>query len=142
MPGAQAAGKAPPEIALLQGPVNHTGGMDRWSIGWAVTNTGASRLIVVAVYLPHGQFKSDEHRFEPALDLAPGESRQFRLAVRCDEPVGLVTENAFVIFSAIWLEEAWRIFVRIRVVMNGQGEPETATELITSQKVGFSGVIS
>ena len=142
MPGAQAAGEAPPEIALRQGSVNHHGVMECWSIGWTITNMGGSRLIVVAVHLPHGQFKSGEHRFEPALDLAPGESEQFRLAVRCDEPAGLVTENAFIILSVVWLGEAWRIFVRIRVVINGQCKPETATESITTQRVGFSGVIS
>ena len=111
-------------------------------MGWTITNTGAGSIVVVSVHLPHGQFKSGEHRFEPALDLAPGEGQQFQLAVRCEEPPGLVTENAFVIFSVIWLGEAWRIFVRIRVVINDQGTPETATELITTQKVGFSGVIS
>ena len=111
-------------------------------MGWRVENKGAYPLQIRAVRLPHGQFKAGEHRFEPALDLAPGESDQFQLAVRCEEPPGPVTENAFVIFSVIWFGEAWRIFVRIRVVINVQGKPETATELITTQKVGFSGVIS
>ena len=32
--------------------------------------------------------------------------------------------------------------VRIRVVVNPDGKPETATEWITSHKVGFSGVAS
>jgi hypothetical protein len=56
--------------------------------------------------------------------------------------VGLVTENAFVIFSVNWLGEPWRVFVRLRVMMTSDGRPETATELITAQKVGFSEVDS
>ena len=131
-----------PAIELRQGAVDQHGETQRWRIGWRITNRGAGSLVVVSVHLPHGQFKSDEHRFEPALALAPGERDQFQVAVRCAEPPGLVTENAFVIFSVIWSGEAWRIFVRVRVLVNAQGEPETATELITTQKVGFSGVIS
>lgn len=94
------------------------------------------------VRLPHGQFKSDDHRFEPPLDLAAGASSRFHVCVSCDEPAGLVTENAFVIFAARWSGEEWRIFVRIRVIVNAEGKPETATELVTTQKVGFSGVAS
>ena len=142
MPVAQAAGEAPPEIALRQVSVDRHGVMEYWSIGWTITNKGAGPLNVVAVRLPHGQFKTDGQRFDSPLSLAPGESHQFQLAVRCEEPSGLVTENAFVIFSVIWFGEAWRIFVRIRVLIKGQGKPETATELNTTQKVGFSGVIS
>lgn len=74
----------------------------------------------------------------PTLHLASGETAQFQTSVRCDEPPGLVTENAFVIFTVDWLATAWRIFVRIRVVVNPEGAPETTTELITTQKVGFS----
>jgi len=133
---------AVPAIELRQMSVDQHGEMQRWRIGWTITNTGTGSLVVVSVHLPHGQFKSDEHRFEPALALAPGESDQFQVAVRCAEPPGLVTENAFVIFSVIWSGEAWRIFVRVRVLVNAQGKPETTTELITTQKVGFSGVIS
>lgn len=88
--------------------------------------------------LPHGQFKSDEYRFKPPLKLASGARGQFDTQVRCVEPVGLVTENAFAIFSVIWAEEAWRIFVRLRVVVKSDGKPATATEWTTTQKVGFS----
>ena len=76
------------------------------------------------------------------MDLNGGEEVQFRTLVRCDEPSGLVTENAFVIFYVIWRGEPCRIFVRLRVVVNSDGQPETATELTTTQKVGFSGVSS
>ena len=95
-----------------------------------------------AVRLPHGQFKSDELRFAPALNLAPGEQTQFQIAVGCKEPPGLVTENAFLIFQVIWREEAWRLFVRISVVVDEKGRPAAKVESLTTQKVGFSGIAS
>ena len=76
----------------------------------------------------------------PVLEVAGGARKQFLSAVRCSEPAGLVTENGFVIFHCDWRAEAWRIFVRIRVAVNERGEPQTATELITTQKIGFSGI--
>ena len=76
----------------------------------------------------------------PPLDLAPGKGNKFHVSVRCHEPSGLVTENAFVIFQAIWRGEPWRIFARIRVAVRTDGRPETETESITTQKVGFSGI--
>ncbi len=131
---------SPPQIALRQFSVVRYGSTDCWSIGWNITNKGAGPLIVVTVRLPHSQFKSNEHRFEPTLELALGQSTQFEVCVTCNEPAGLVTENAFVIFSVIWACEAWRIFARIRVTVNAYGKPETETEMITTQRTGFSGV--
>jgi len=111
-----------------------------WNIGWRVENLGSDALRIVSLRLPHGQFKSAEKNFAPPLELTPGESKQFDILVHCQEPVGLVTENAFVIFHCEWHGATWRIFVRIRVTVTANGEPETATELITTQKVGFSGL--
>ena len=65
---------------------------------------------------------------------------RFQTSVRCDEPAGLVTENAFLIFHAVWLGEPWRIFARVRVEVESNREPKTVVELITTQKIGFSGV--
>jgi len=131
-----------PQIVLTQISAERRGVIERWSIDWLVENESANALHILAVRLPHGQFKSDERRFEPAIELSAGERRQFQTFVRCDEPAGLVTENGFVIFSINWLGEPWRVFVRLRVVMTSDGRPETATELITAQKVGFSEVNS
>lgn len=113
---------------------------DCWNIDWRVDNLGGAALSIVSARLPHGQFKSDEQTFVPVLDLAAGESAEFRSRVHCVEPPGLVTENAFVIFHCQWRGEPWRIFVRIRVTIAAGGVPQTATELITTQKIGFSGV--
>jgi hypothetical protein len=113
-----------------------------WNIGWQVTNSGMDSIRMLAVRLPHGQFKSDELRFAPALNLAPGERTQFQIAVACNEPPGLVTENAFLIFQVIWRAEAWRLFVRTSVVVDEKGRPAAKVESLTTQKIGFSGIVS
>ena len=116
--------------------------LECWHIGWQVTNSGMDSIRMLAVRLPHGQFKSDDLRFAPALNLAPGERTQFQTTVACKEPPGLVTENGFLIFRVIWREEAWRLFVRISVVVDEKGRPAAKVESLTTQKVGFSGVAS
>jgi len=129
-----------PEIELEQVSVERNGVRESWSIGWRITNRGVHVLYIQSVRLPHGQFKAQEQSFEPALMLSSGQDARFQTAVRCDEPAGLVTENAFLIFQVMWLGEPWRIFVRVRVDVDSQREPATAVELITTQKIGFSRV--
>ncbi len=129
-----------PRIELNQIATERKG--DTWNMAWAVKNTGSQLLRILAVRLPHGQFKSDETRFEPAIDLGPGEETRIQTLVRCDESPGEVTENAFVIFEVAWQGGPWRIFARIRVAVDSDGKPQTRTELITTQKVGFSKVES
>jgi hypothetical protein len=127
-----------PLISIEQNAVAATNEAGLWHIGWTIANKGSTSLHVISVRLPHGQFKADEQRFEPALALNTGGKTEFCALVRCDEPAGLVTENAFLIFQVICSAEAWRVFVRIRVIVKTNGEPETAVELITTQRVGFS----
>ena len=136
------AGESTPEIALHQVSVDRHGVMECWNIGWRITNRGAQPLSVLAAHLPHGQFKSEEVRFAPRLDLAPGANEQFQTSVRCHEPSGLVTENAFVIFHVIWLAQQWRFFARVSVVVDADGTPGATTESVTTQKVCFSGITS
>jgi hypothetical protein len=136
----EAESPAEPQIVLTQVSAERHGVMELWSIDWLVDNESANTLHILAVRLPHGQFKSEEQRFDPAIELSAGARRQFQTFIHCDEPAGLVTENAFVIFSVNWLGGRWRVFVRLRVMMTSDGRPETATELITAQKVGFSEV--
>jgi hypothetical protein len=142
MASARSDRESEPQVALNQIIAEREEIKECWNIAWVVENLGQYPMRILGVRLPHSQFKSEERRFEPAMDLKAGESAQFRTFVRCDEPTGLVTENAFVIFYVDWLGEPYRIFVRLRVVMNSQGKPETATESITTQKVGFSGTLS
>ena len=129
-----------PKIALRQTALSRDPTTAGWHILWELENLGSAVLTIVSLRMPHGQFKSAEHCFAPALELAAGSGTQFTILVHCDEPAGLVTENAFVIFHCQWRSEAWRIFVRTRVTVAADGAPETATELITTQKVGFSGI--
>jgi len=129
-----------PKIGLRQMALARDATTAGWNILWELENLGSAALTIASLRMPHGQFKSAEHCFAPALELAAGSSTQITILVHCDEPTGLVTENAFVIFHCQWRGEAWRIFVRIRVTVTADGEPETATELITTQKVGFSGI--
>lgn len=133
---------AQPEIILEQISSQPSGSSGHWIVTWRVVNVAAGPIGLLTVRLPHGQFKSEELKFEPAAELAPGEEREFAVLVRCDEAPGLVTENAFLIFYAVWLNQPWRIFVRIRVMVNSEREPEAAVELITTQQAGYSGVQS
>jgi hypothetical protein len=38
----------------------------------------------------------------------------------------------------LWREQLWRILARLRVVFDQHGAPESGTEVITTQPVGFS----
>ena len=133
-----AAANIEPTLALRQVALARDAAAKVWNIRWQVDNLGGDALEIYTVRLPHGQFRSDEQRFAPPLELAGGESKEFQSLVHCQEPAGLVTENAFAIFNCQWRGEAWRILVRLRVTVKANGEPETATELITTQKIGFS----
>ena len=133
------SGRAPePDIELRQLSVERAAAPGCWNARWLIQNRGARRLQILRVRLPHGQFKSDEQQFEPAIDLEQGQEAEFQTRVKCAEPPGPVTENAFVIFYVNLVSEPWRIFVRIRVAVSSEGTPEAATESITMQKVGFA----
>jgi hypothetical protein len=137
-----AAKQNAPEITLEQISVAQIDKLGYWKVAWEIKNVAPLPVKLLAVRLPHGQFKSEELQFDPAIDLPGQREARFELPVRCEEPAGLVTENAFVIFHIDWRGAPWRIFVRVRVVVNEKGEPSATTELITTQKVGFTGVNS
>ena len=94
----------------------------------------------VAAWCPHGKFRSDEKTFDPPIPVNAGENTTIEMAVFCDEPAGAIIENGFLILTVEWLNQRWRIFVRLRVIIDENGRPETVTELISTQPVGFSGV--
>jgi len=112
----------------------------RWLFEWRIQNLTEEPMKFLAARCPHGQFRSAERFFDPPLHAAAGRNATIEMPVLCDEPAGAVIENGFLILLVEWLDKQWRIFVRLRVTINQQGEPETATELITTQRVGFSGV--
>jgi hypothetical protein len=112
----------------------------RWLFGWRIQNLTEQPINFLAARCPHGQFRSTERVFDPPLQVASRRAATIEMSVRCDEPAGAVIENGFLILLVEWVNDRWRIFVRLRVTINQQGEPETATELTTTQRVGFSGV--
>lgn len=109
-----------------------------WVIAWRVENLDPLPIRLDAARFPHSQFKADEQQFQPNLILGYKEAVQFESTVVCAEPAGSAIENAFIIFSVVWLERHWRIFVRLRILVDDQGKPVPLTEAITTQQVGFS----
>lgn len=129
-----------PVVLLRQFAAECDGDSGRWRIRWQVENRGAEALTIESALVPHGQFKADEQSFSPPLVLPTSGGAEFFSLVRCAEPAGLVTENAFVIFHCQCRGLPWRIFARIRVTVTPSGVPETRVESITTQQVGFSGI--
>ena len=129
-----------PKVAVDERHGDRESGSGRWLFGWSVQNLTGQPIKFFAARCPHGQFKSEERSFDPPLQAAPGKATTIEMSVRCDEPAGAVIENGFLILLVDWQNARWRIFVRLRVTINPQGLPTTATQLITTQQVGFSGV--
>jgi hypothetical protein len=111
---------------------------ERWLCTWRVQNLTQESLQLLAAGLPHSRFRSEEQELSPAPKLLPGESARLALAVACCVPTGTVVENAFLILRVLWREQLWRILARLRVVFDQYGAPESSTEVITTQPVGFS----
>ena len=129
-----------PKVAVDELRRNREVGSGRWLFGWRIQNLAEQPIKFIAARCPHGQFRSAERLFDPPLEAAAGKAATIEMPVRCDEPAGAVIENGFLILLVEWLNDQWRIFVRLRVIINEEGEPKTLTELITTQRVGFSGV--
>lgn len=111
-----------------------------WIFKWRVRNVTETPMNLLSVRVPHGKFKADERKLGPAIKIAAQDSLILDLAVACQEPPNTIIENAFLILLVNWQENSWRFFVRLRIKVDHQGHPETATESITVQQVGFSGV--
>jgi hypothetical protein len=129
-----------PKVAVGELRRNREVESDRWLFAWRIQNLTQQPIKFLAARCPHGKFRSDERTFDPPLHAAVGNNTTIEMSVLCDEPAGTIVENAFLILLVEWLEASWRLFVRFRVTINEKGEPETATELITTQRVGFSRV--
>lgn len=127
-----------PHISLCQMFVYAEAKKSLWNVGWRIENLDRDVLRLDTVRFPHGQFKADEQRFEPAIILEYGESSEFPVAIECKESPGAIVENAFAIFTGSWREEDWRIFVRLRIDIDNQRRPIATAELSTMQRAGFS----
>jgi hypothetical protein len=110
----------------------------RWRFEWRIQNLTEQAISFLAARCPHGQFRSEERFFDPPLYAAAGSNATIEMPVLCDEPAGAVVENAFLILTTEWREDKWRIFVRLRVMIDEDGIPGTVAALITTQRVGFS----
>jgi len=121
------------QVSQVSGPA--TG---RWLVSWQIQNLGGAPFQILTARCPHGKFRSRERELAPAPKLAPGESARIELPIACDGPPGSVVENAFLILRVLWLDKPWQVFARFRVVFAEDGGPETTTELVTTQRVGFS----
>ena len=109
-----------------------------WMMGWNIRNDSRDSLEIVKVAVPHGRFRGREADLQPAIRIPPSERRQLEVRVACAEKPGTTVENAFLILSAKFKREDWRILVRLSVDFNDSGEPHTRTERVTVQEVGFS----
>jgi hypothetical protein len=114
---------------------------DRWLVAWQIKNLGQETLKILSARLPHSRFRCDERKFDTAVGVGPEQSARLELEVKCEEPSGTIVENAFLILRVLWLDEPWRILARLRVSVNKKDEPETITELVTTQRVGFSELV-
>jgi len=126
---------------LLVGQASRSRGAisNRWLVVWNIRNLDREPIRILAGRLPHSQFWSEEKELSPNINLLPNESAELEFSVRCNEPPATVVENAFLILRALCPEEPWRIFARLRVVFDKAGGPQTTTELVTAQPIGFSG---
>jgi hypothetical protein len=129
-----------PQVELSQVKAQRDGISPQWRIIWALKNRAQHPLRITSVRFPHQQFKSMKRIFEPPIDLNEDAETEFAQLIQCEERPGLVTENAFAIFYVRWLGAPWRLFVRLKVVVSVDGNPQATTEMITVQKAGFSGV--
>ena len=129
-----------PKIEVEQAECGTGKNPGRWMFKWRVRNVTETPMSLLSVRLPHGKFKAEERRFGPVLKVAAQDHFILDLAVACEEPPNTIVDNAFLILLVSWQENQWRFFVRLRIMVNEQGQPQTTTESITVQQVGFSGV--
>src|SRR5438045_56699 len=100
-----------PKISLRQISVRSEAEKCSWSITLRVENLSHHSLRLDAARFPHGQFKAGEQQFDSSLLLGNQEAAIFESTIKCEEPPGAIVENAFVIFTSVWKESRWRIFV-------------------------------
>jgi hypothetical protein len=127
-----------PHIEVEQVSHRHGVRAGAWLLQWKIKNLGQRPLAILAVRLPHGQFRSPEQEFDFPYALSPHETAFLDIEVACGEAHGTVVENAFLILRVQWLDSPWRIFARLRVTFASDGAPHAATELVTTQQTGFS----
>lgn len=129
-----------PRVAVEELRRSIEGEHGRWLFEWRIQNLTEKPIKFLTARCPHGQFRSEERFFDPPFQAAAGRNATIEMPVLCDEPAGAVVENGFLILTTEWREDKWRIFVRLRVMVDEDGRPGTVAVLITTQRVGFSGI--
>jgi hypothetical protein len=129
-----------PKIEIEQAECGASEKPGLWLFKWRVQNVTEMPMSLLSVRVPHGKFKAEERRFGPALKVAAQDHFILDLAVACEEPPNTIIENAFLILLVSWRQNHWRFFVRLRIMVDDEEQPQTTIESITVQQVGFSGV--
>ena len=129
-----------PQIEVEQAECGMSKKPGQWLFKWRVRNVTETPMNLLSVRVPHGKFTADDRKFGPAAKIAAQDSLILDLAVASQEPPNTIIENAFLILLVDWQENQWRFFVRLRIAVDHRGHPQTVTESITVQRVGFSGV--
>ena len=129
-----------PSIAVEQVEPSRSENSELWLFKWRMLNRTQAAMRLFSVRVPHGKFKAEEREFRPPVKIPAQDQFILDLAVACEEPPNTIVENAFLILLVNWQENLWRFFVRLRITVDQQWVPETITESITVQQVGFSGV--
>jgi hypothetical protein len=130
----------PPRINLEQIECRRGPEPQQWTVVWRLRSHGAESLEIQSARLPHGKLRGEERRFQPSSSVPAGGTATIELSLTFNETPGTVVENAFLLLLVQYAGTQWRIFIRFRTIANSNGEPDTRTELITTQQVGFSGI--
>ena len=129
---------APPTSPAVR--IKPTGTAERdgqgWRTRWRVVNEDPRAIHVTAAVAPHSQFRGETPL---DLDVDAGAGAAFELVIDVGGPPRSEIENAFVILSIQRGDERWRVLARVRVPLDGAGRPQPRVEIMTTQRVGFSG---
>lgn len=115
------------------------GSTGRWLITWIVQNLTDQQIVLLEVWLPHGQFRAERQQLTRPRVLPAKGTAEFESAVEAPLPPSGVVENAFVVLRVQWERSDWRVFARFRVAFGEDARPRPVAELVTAQRIGFMG---
>ncbi len=128
-----------PRVQVTQ--ISCAGSGRDWRIVWRVTNRTTAEMRFLDVRFPHGQFRGALRELVD-FRVAPSGAADLEAVVACNGREGDVVENTFLIATVEWRRVRWRILARMTVRFSADGSPSAVTELVTVQRVGFSGPAS
>ena len=113
-------------------------GDERWATRWRAQNQGHQPVRLQEAWLPHGRWRSARQDVSALGVLAAGETLELATATWTDGAAGEEIENAFVILRVESGGAPWRVFARLRIVVDAAGRPRARTESITVSRHGDS----